>query len=121
MISECTDFNLRIYSRPEVVARYGALNQLTDCERYLFRTYLNHDMRILDLGVGGGRTTPYLSSLSRNYVGVDYSQEMIRVCRKKFPGKRFIVLDASDLSSFEDSSFDAVVFSFNGLDYLHPR
>ncbi|MGD0176607.1 MAG: class I SAM-dependent methyltransferase [Candidatus Bathyarchaeia archaeon] len=111
---------MRIYSRPKVASHYGALSQLTDCERYLFGIYLKRRMRILDLGVGGGRTTPYLSSLSKNYVGVDYSEEMIRVCRSKFPDKQFIMLDASDLSRFEDSSFDAIVFSFNGLDILHP-
>ncbi len=33
----------------------------------------------------------------------------------------FLVADASDLSAFSDGSFDAIVFSFNGLDYFFPE
>jgi ubiquinone/menaquinone biosynthesis C-methylase UbiE len=109
------------YRDPEVVSHYGSLDYLTACERHLFDTYLTPSMAILDLGVGGGRTTPYLSQKASRYVGVDYSEEMIFLCRNKFPQKEFLVMDASDLSSFSDGSFDAIVFAFNGLDYLSPE
>jgi SAM-dependent methyltransferase len=78
-------------------------------------------MAILDVGVGGGRTTPYLSAKASRYVGVDYSEEMVGNCRKKFPGLEFLVSDAADLSAFPDFSFDTVVIAFNGLDYVLPR
>jgi SAM-dependent methyltransferase len=97
------------------------MDSLTACEQLLFDTYLRPGMAILDLGVGGGRTTPYLSAIASRYVGVDYSEEMIRACRSKFPHLRFNVADASDLSQFADASFDSVVFSFNGLDCLAPH
>jgi SAM-dependent methyltransferase len=77
-------------------------------------------MVLLDLGVGGGRTTPYLSDLASSYVGVDYAEEMIRVCRGKYPSLQFEMADAADLSRFADGFFDAIVFSFNGMDYLAP-
>jgi len=32
----------------------------------------------------------------------------------------FLVADAADLSLFPDASFDVVVFSFNGIDYVLP-
>jgi len=112
--------NLSVYRAPEVVAHYAGLNYVTACEQLLFATYLRAGIRILDLGVGGGRTTAILSQLASYYVGVDYAQEMVDVCRQKFPNQQFEVTDASDLSSFADISFDAVVFSFNGLDYLVP-
>src|ERR1019366_4837129 len=35
---------------------------------------------ILDLGVGAGRTVPLLLSISRNYVGLDYTPELVDVC-----------------------------------------
>jgi SAM-dependent methyltransferase len=73
---------------------------------------------ILDLGVGGGRTVPLLTKLSDNYIGVDYSPEMIARCRQRFPGVRFELADARDLSRFPDRHFDLIVFSFNGLDYV---
>jgi ubiquinone/menaquinone biosynthesis C-methylase UbiE len=115
-----TAANLEIYRDPEVVSHYASLSYLTPCERFLFETYLRPGMAILDMGVGGGRTTPFLSSVASRYVGVDYSDEMIRLCQEKFGDTEFLVADASDLSPFSGGSFDAVVFSFNGLDYVLP-
>jgi len=115
------DANLAIYSSPEVAGLYAGMTDLAPCEQLLFDAYLHPGMTILDLGVGGGRTTPYLSSIASRYVGIDYSGEMIRVCRRRFPHLQFEVLDASDLSLFADASFDAAVFSYNGLDNLAPN
>lgn len=112
--------NLEIYRDPAVVSHYASLDYLTPCERFLFDAYLRPGMAILDVGVGGGRTTPYLSHRASRYVGVDYSDEMIRLCRDKFPQTEFRVADAADLAQFPEGSFDGVVFAFNGLDYVLP-
>jgi ubiquinone/menaquinone biosynthesis C-methylase UbiE len=112
--------NRRIYSVPEVAAHYATLEYLTPCERSLFDRYVTPRMAVLDIGVGGGRTTPYLSQHSSRYVGVDYSEEMVESCRKKFPRLEFRVADASKLTEFQDASFDVVVMSFNTIDYLLP-
>lgn len=112
--------NLQTYCAPEVASHYAALNYLTPCEQLLFRTYLEPGMTVLDLGVGGGRTTSYLSRVASRYVGVDYSEAMIQVCKRRFPDLDFVLADASDLSAFADASMDAIVFSFNGLDYVVP-
>jgi SAM-dependent methyltransferase len=114
------DPNLLTYNSAEVASYYAALNYLTPCERLLFDEYLRPGMAILDLGVGGGRTTPYLSAVAGRYVGMDYAPEMIAVCRKKFPGLEFKVAAASDLSIFDSLSLDAVVMAFNGMDYVIP-
>jgi SAM-dependent methyltransferase len=71
---------------------------------------------ILDIGVGGGRTIPLLSETSDEYVAVDYLQEMVALTRAQHPGVRVEQADARDLSEFEDESFGAVLFSFNGID-----
>lgn len=112
--------NLRTYRVPEVASHYAALNYLTACEQLLFRTHIKPGMAVLDLGVGGGRTTPYLSRVASRYVGVDYSEAMVFACRRKFPNLDFMLADASDLTVFADASFDAIVFSFNGMDCLVP-
>lgn len=114
------DPNIPIYNAALIVQHYAALDYLTPCERLLFETYLKPGMAILDLGVGGGRTTPYLSSLAARYVGVDYAGEMISACRRKFPQLDFEVANAADLSIFPSSLFDAVVMAFNGMDYVIP-
>ena len=74
--------------------------------------------RILDIGVGTGRTTEALRALSRDYVGVDYSSEMIRAARQRYPDVDFQCTDARDLSEFPSGSIDLVWFSFNGIDYV---
>jgi ubiquinone/menaquinone biosynthesis C-methylase UbiE len=113
--------NLRVYNEPAVASHYASLEYLTLCERLLFDTYIKPGMAILDLGVGGGRTTSCLSQNASRYVGLDYSEEMIRMCRQKFPQLEFVVADASNLSAFNDASFDAIVMAFNAIDYVLPR
>jgi SAM-dependent methyltransferase len=114
------DPNILVYNAPTVAEYYAELNYLTPCERLLFETYLRPGVAILDLGVGGGRTTAYLSSVAGRYVGVDYASEMVAACRRKFPRLEFETENACDLSRFATSSFDAVVMAFNGMDYVIP-
>ena len=113
--------NREIYRGLEVVSHYASLDYLTPCERFLFDIYIKPGAAILDIGVGGGRTTSELSLKASRYVGVDNSEEMIDACRHKFPALQFLVADASDLSAFADASFDAIVIAFNGLDCLFPE
>ena len=80
-------------------------------------------MRMLDIGVGAGRTTYHFAPLAKEYIGVDYSKNMIGACRRKFrnyPKKfSFVVADARDLNLFGDNYFDFVLFSFNGIDCMN--
>ena len=73
---------------------------------------------ILDIGVGGGRTVPYLRSLSEDYVAIDYLDELVQLTRSRFPEARVDVGDARELSQFADATIDVAVFSFNGIDGL---
>lgn len=120
MIDGTPDPNLHVYDTPAVAAHYAALNYLTPCEELLFKSFLRSGMSILDLGVGGGRTTPFLASIARRYVGVDYAAEMVAICRQKFPDLEFHAMNAAELLTFSDKSFDAVVMAFNGMDYVIP-
>lgn len=78
------------------------------------------EMRMLDIGVGAGRTTHHFAPLTKEYIGVDYSKNMIKARRRKFrnyPKKlTFKVADARDLKLFGDKYFDFALFSFNGID-----
>jgi SAM-dependent methyltransferase len=79
----------------------------------------SRDAAILDIGIGGGRTTPLLTSISRNYIGVDYTPCMIEIARRRFPGICFQEMDARSLR-FADGSFQLVMFSYNGIDSVDP-
>jgi len=114
------DPNLHVYNTPEVAAHYASLDYLSPCEKALFDVYLKEGDAILDLGVGGGRTTPYLSRLASRYVGVDYAPTMVAACQQKFPQLEFLVADATDLALLGDGNFDSVVMAFNSMDYLIP-
>lgn len=77
-----------------------------------------HNRPILDIGVGTGRTTAALRAISSDYVGVDFSADMVDVCRTRHPGVDIRQMDARDLSVFPDRRFGLVVFAYNGIDYV---
>jgi SAM-dependent methyltransferase len=80
-----------------------------------------HEVDMLDLGVGGGRTADVFAAITRRYVGIDYSAKMIDFCRLQYPEGpqvRFVLGDASDLSFLGEDKFDFILFSFNGIDYV---
>lgn len=70
----------------------------------------------LDLGVGSGRTYSLLRMLTSNYVGIDYTETLVRACRHRHPEADVRWGDARDLTDFDEASFDFVFFSCNGID-----
>lgn len=118
------DSNHTTYTSPRVVHHYAQLNQLQPAEKSILDLLATQEptLKMLDIGVGGGRTTQHFSSIAAEYVGIDYSAEMIAACQKRFPASpqaiSFEVCDVRDLSRFRDNSFDFILFSFNGIDYI---
>jgi ubiquinone/menaquinone biosynthesis C-methylase UbiE len=105
----------------EATAKWWAMKKFVlPEEQSLLRDYGEEikGKNILDVGIGGGRTTQFLLSLGGNYIGIDYSSKMVEEAKILFPGTRFELCDARNLSVFEDAQFDFVLFSFNGLDSL---
>jgi SAM-dependent methyltransferase len=77
---------------------------------------LVRDLPTLDIGVGGGRTYSLLRLLTRDYVAIDYTEELVRRCRVRHPEADVRLADARDLSQFSDESFGFALFSSNGID-----
>ncbi len=113
------DKNHEAYNDPSVVEHYASRFGLFEAEKYLVDKFVPEKCSILDLGVGGGRTTEELSARATRYVGADYSQSMVEICRKRFPQLEFVEANAIRMPQFDDGGFDAVVFSFNGIDYIN--
>ncbi|MCP5004292.1 MAG: class I SAM-dependent methyltransferase [Planctomycetes bacterium] len=109
--------NRRNYGKTHIVSCY-IHSQLQKPEAIIFDKYQAHisGKRVLDIGCGAGRTTSHLYNLSNNYTGIDYSFEMIDVCRERFKDVSFIHGDARNLNMLEDGVYDFVLFAYNGLD-----
>ena len=116
------------YASDAGVVEYARYDRLKDCEQPILDRLRSEglaDMRMLDLGVGGGRTTIYFAPHVREYHGVDRSAPLVDACRRRFAGKdwphvTWTVADARDLP-YEDDFFDFVMFSWNGLDAVGDR
>ncbi len=74
--------------------------------KFLFDYAENND-KILDLGCGNGRCLDFLKDKKIDYTGIDNSEELIKIARKKYPQINFQVADALKLP-FPDNSFDKV-------------
>ena len=114
--------NREYYDTPGVPEVFGVDTNLTPAEEAILSTLQNEirDKPLLDIGIGAGRTTPHLRAISKNYIGIDYSENMINTASKTADGATFLVCDARDMSVFKDEQLAAVFFSYNGIDYVDP-
>lgn len=115
--------NLKTWESKDIVANYLARDKLSQPERSILN-FLKPDlnnMRMLDIGVGGGRTTTHFVNLVKEYIGIDYSNNMIDACKNKFSNfdnAYFANCDVRSMDIFEDNYFDFILFSYNGIDYI---
>ncbi len=72
--------------------------------------------RILDSGCGNGRLFELLDAPEREYVGLDASEELLRIARQNYPKGNFVAGDALNLT-FADNSFDQI-FSVSVLHHF---
>jgi ubiquinone/menaquinone biosynthesis C-methylase UbiE len=101
----------------EAVRDYAVINTLSPPEAAALGACAD-EVRggpILDLGVGAGRTVEPLNRISTDYIGIDYVEEMVVFCRKRYPEVRFKHADARSLTGFPNNSYALVMFGCNGI------
>jgi ubiquinone/menaquinone biosynthesis C-methylase UbiE len=110
----------RVYSGHKTAARYLKLSQLVQVERKIWQHLLPEirEKKLLDIGVGGGRTSAALVEISPDYSAIDYSIKMVEATRRRFSLESIWCCDARDMTLFADGAFDFALFSMNGIDYL---
>jgi len=113
--------NKSTYEAKDVVQHYASIDYLQKPEKTILGELTPglKQMKMLDIGVGGGRTTVHFAKLAQEYVGIDYSENMIKACEKRFDNYKnvsFKVCDVRSMRDFSSSYFDFILFSYNGID-----
>lgn len=102
--------NADLFDRSDIAEWYGGQSLFT-AERVIFERFRDAyaGKRLLDLGVGSGRTTRALLPHVADYVGIDKAQAMLAVARRNFPTATFLDLDVRALREFGPGRFDFVL------------
>lgn len=113
-----------VWDQEDTLEIYKKLDDIYFPEQIVMSMIKNQssNMKMLDLGVGAGRSTKHFAPLMKEYVGIDYSEKMIKFCKKRFfkyKNSSFKVMDARTLDFFPDEEFDFILFSYNGLDCMN--
>lgn len=109
--------NQRAFETPRAVEHYRR-DGVNEREEIAF-SRIPPGSRLLDIGCGAGRTTRYFESRHLSVVAMDYSFGMVAAAKATAGASRYFTMDAVSLA-FRPDSFDVVVFSANGIDYIHP-
>ncbi len=114
------------YENARVVTRYVRVG-LWLSEDVLVAEHVADGARVLDLGCGAGRVAIPLAEMGLDVVGIDISSGMVAAAREQARHARqaqgaltFDVGDATQLT-YPDESFDAVLFSYNGIELVPGR
>jgi SAM-dependent methyltransferase len=112
------EINRQYYESAGVAELFHQQTELCPAEELILDS-LKEEIKgqpLLEIGIGAGRITPYLTALTKNYIGIDCSQRMVDVARSKFNNVSFFVCAAENMAQFEDQRFAAVAFWGNGID-----
>jgi SAM-dependent methyltransferase len=112
--------NLANYDSAVSVVAYSREEGLRALEAQLIDEFFPEPpARVLDLGCGAGRTTIGLVRRGYQAVGIDLSRALLAEGARRHPELDLRAMDATDLA-LPDASFDAALFSYNGIDCIHP-
>ncbi len=116
--------NRDVYQLDSIVNVYRKATELLGPEKTVLEQFAGNwkNWRVLDIGIGTGRTTHHFAPLCREYVGVDYAESMVEASKKDYghfgTQVRIQTGDVRSMPEFEDGYFDFVMFSYNGLDSI---
>ena len=57
--------------------------------------------KVLDIGCGAGQITNYLTQRGIGAIGIDFSEELLKIAKQNFPNSKFILADICDYEQKE--------------------
>ena len=98
---------------------YDDMNKIAQTEDIKFyNKYLNSYMRVLEVACGTGRLSQEISKHVKEFVGLDYSEDMLNIAKEKNNNLKYILGDMRNLDPDELGKFDLVICGFNSLQHL---
>jgi len=92
----------------EIAQEFSVTRELIWKEiEFLFNDYIIPGDKILDLGCGNGRSLQFLKDKDIDYIGVDFSEKLIKIAQQNYPKVKFQVADALNLP-FPNNYFDKI-------------
>lgn len=104
----------------------GAASSLAEyeslIEHHFIEPYVREEHVVLEIGVGGGKTSALLRDRCDRLICADISSEMLTATRSRLgdEGVTYIKLDGLTLSDIEPASVD-VCFCYDTMVHLEPR
>lgn len=112
------------YSNPEYIKNFSGIS-LWSSEKKLIEKYFPGGSSVLDIGCGTGRVAIALNLLGYTATGIDILPAMLNVAehqaREANANLSFLKMDAADMSSFSDGSFDHAIMAYNVYELIHGR
>lgn len=98
---------------------YDDMNKVVQTEDIKFyNKYLKSDMRVLEVACGTGRLSKEISENVKEYIGLDYSTDMLDIAKTKNENIQYIWGDMRKLEKEKLGVFDIVICGFNSLQHL---
>jgi len=84
--------NKSAYAADDVVGWYEQLDFILKPEAAILKKIapLITNKKLLDIGIGAGRTTKFLLEISRDYTGIDYTAGIAELAQKKYPDAKIL-------------------------------
>mgnify|MGYP001565077118 FL=1 len=72
-----------------------------------FVSFLKPGSIVLDIGCGGGTKAKYLINKGLNVIGIDFSEEMVKISKREIPKTKFLTLDLQNIENLKEN-FDGI-------------
>lgn len=107
----------RIYRAPGIELQYqGTALDVPETMALLKHQPRFARRRVLDVGIGAGRTSRFLQPFASSYTCIDFSPRMVEYVRSNLPHLDAHLVDMRDLSAWDEGSFDFILASNNVID-----